>query len=324
MPLFSFQQQDGSAKLSSTTPTESTPQTTTEAAPVKRGRGRPKKNPQPVIETQIIPVSGTVENTELVSQQQQQQYVPLCTSNDPYEMSYGEGINLVRTTIAQMDILAGEMKTEFDNIKSSKALKGRYTYMGNIGEAISSVLSSKLAAIKELNGITTKCHELEMKRYQQNKELQKAEDDDRYIANLYNAYINTPVNAGGAPQFMQSTAQNTIGNPNAMMSGVQVMPNGDITNGYDNFMSKMTPEQNRMILEHNPNVETVVVYDRATGGCSFDVIDSSTGYSIPNYPRPNRELLDEASIDLQNGIASNSNIGQSWKIVVQGDALANF
>jgi hypothetical protein len=164
-----------------------------------------------------------------------------------------------------------------------------------------------------------------MKRYQQNKELQKAADDDRYIADMYNAYINTPLNAGmGGPAFMSMTSQNAIANPAQMMSGVQVMPNGDITDGYSNYMNNITPEQNRMILENDPNIETVVVYDRSSGGKCFDVIDTRTGYSVPNYPKPSPELLDETNLDLINGIASNSNIGQSWKIVVQGDALENF
>lgn len=197
-------------------------------------------------------------------------------------------------------------------------------YMSKIGESIGTILNGKLSAIKELNGITTKCHELEMKRFQQNKELQKAADDDRYIADMYNAYINTPVNTGTNNPFLQMTSQNTIANPGQMMGGVQVMANGDITNGYDNFMHSISPEQNRMILENNPNIETVVVLDQATGEKHFDVIDTSTGYSVPNYPLPSPEILDETNLDTINGIASNSNIGQTWKIVVQGNALENF
>ena len=72
------------------------------------------------------------------------------------------------------------------------------------------------------------------------------------------------------------------------------------------------------------NIETVVVYDPNTGDKAFEVIDTTTGLSVPNYPRPNNNLLDDTSIDISTGIASNSNIGQNWKVVVLKDALNNF
>ena len=77
-------------------------------------------------------------------------------------------------------------------------------------------------------------------------------------------------------------------------------------------------------LGDNPNIETVVVYDPNTGEKTFEVIDSSTGLSVPNYPRPNSSLLDDTSVDISTGIASNTNIGQSWKIVVLGDMINKF
>ena len=86
----------------------------------------------------------------------------------------------------------------------------------------------------------------------------------------------------------------------------------------------MTPEQNRMLIGDNPNIETVVVYDPNTGDKSFDVIDTSTGIPVPNYPRPDPILLDDTIIDFQSGIASNSNLGQNWKVVVLGDVINNF
>jgi hypothetical protein len=109
----------------------------------------------------------------------------------------------------------------------------------------------------------------------------------------------------------------------ALMSGMNAAPANEEQN-FNNFMNNLTPEQNRMILGDNPNIETVVVYDPNTGDKMFDVIDTSTGIPVPNYPRPDRGLLDDTSIDFGTGIASNTNIGQSWKVVVIGDQINRF
>ena len=93
---------------------------------------------------------------------------------------------------------------------------------------------------------------------------------------------------------------------------------------FQNYMNNLSPEQNRMIIGDNPNIETVVAFDPNTGEKAFEVIDISTGLSVPNYPRPNASLLDDTSVDVSTGIASNTNIGQSWKVVVLGDMLNKF
>lgn len=152
-------------------------------------------------------------------------------------------------------------------------------------------------------------------------ELNK-QDDDKYITDLYNAYINTPV--GGAPNpALQYTSANVAGNINALMNGVNTV-NVNEEQNFQNYMNNLSPEQNRMILGDNPNIETVVVYDPNTGEKAFEVIDTNTGLSVPNYPRPNSTLLDDTSIDVSTGIASNTNIGQNWKVVVLGDTLNKF
>jgi hypothetical protein len=79
-----------------------------------------------------------------------------------------------------------------------------------------------------------------------------------------------------------------------------------------------------MIYGDSSNIETVVVYDPNTGDKMFDVIDTNTGTPVQNYPRPDRGLLDETVIDFSSGIATNSNIGQHWKVVVLGDMINHF
>ena len=287
-------------------------------------RGRPRKNPLPEDQTQIT-VATPMPGEVVVMNNNENSYVPICQTNDPYQDSYGEAKALIRGTIAQIDQLSGEVKQELDTVRSAKTLKGKYTYISELCETAGSLISTKLSAIKEINSITSKCHDLEMKRFTVMKDQAKAADDDRYMADMYAAYINTPISAGANP-FMSQTSQNTIGNPQVMGGGVQINANGDITNagGYDQFIQNLSPEQNRMMMEGNPNIETVVVYDQATGNKMFDVVDMSTGMSVPNYPRPNPEMLADTNINFATGIASNSNLGQTWKVMVLGDPISNF
>jgi hypothetical protein len=280
------------------------------AEPPKKKRGRPKKSEQ----------NGEVT---VVQANNNSSGLPLCQTNEPYEDTYEETNNMLKVSIAQLDILAGDVKGEIDHIRGSKTLKGKYKYISDLCATASSLVSSKISAIKEINSVKTKCHELEIRRI---KDIKSAaanqQDDDKYIADLYNAYINTPIGAAQHPA-LQYTSSNVAGNMGALMSGMNAVPANEEQN-FNNFMSNLTPEQNRMILGDNPNIETVVVYDPNTGDKMFDVIDTSTGMPVPNYPRPDRGLLDDTSIDFGTGIASNNNIGQSWKVVVIGDQINRF
>ena len=147
-------------------PTVETSTSEPKAEPEKRKRGRPpKKKPEEQAASAVtLPVTQTI--TIPAEAPKAQPYVPLCTSNEPYEMTYAEGVGMIRGTIQQMDTMALELKNEFDAIRHNKQMKGRYTYISNLGESICGILGNKLAAIKELNAVTTKSHELEMKRYQ--------------------------------------------------------------------------------------------------------------------------------------------------------------
>lgn len=278
--------------------------------PPKRKRGRPRKSEQ--TSSEIVDTNNNNYSD-----------LPLCQTSDPYENTYNETNNMLKVSIAQLDILAGDVKGEIDNIKNSKTLKGKYKYISDLCATASSLVSSKISAIKEMNSVKTKCHELEIRRIKDIKSaVSNQQDDDKYIADLYNAYINTPVGASPNPA-LQYTSANIAGNMNALMTGINTSPINEEQN-FNNFMNNLTPEQNRMILSNNPNIETVVVYDPNTGDKLFDVIDTRTGTPVENYPRPDRGLLDDTSIDFATGIASNTNIGQNWKVVVIGDMINQF
>lgn len=309
-----FTSPESNNKDSNTTMT--TNNTSENTDPPKRKRGRPRKSEQQSNTLEITPSSD-------IQQQNQNTNIPMCQSNESYENNYDETNNMLKYSIMQLDILANDVKTELDSIRKSKTLKGKYQYISDLCSTASNLVSSKISAIKEINSVKTNCYKLELQRAKDIRTSQvNQQDDDKYITDLYNAYINTPV--GGVPNpALQYTSSNIGGNMNAYMNGMNTTQVNEEQN-FQNYMNNLSPEQNRMIIGDNPNIETVVAFDPNTGEKAFEVIDTNTGLSVPNYPRPNASLLDDTSIDVSTGIASNTNIGQSWKVVVLGDMLNKF
>jgi hypothetical protein len=82
---------------------------TTPEEPPKRKRGRPKKSEQQQSSdnnnTTIVTRNTTSVNSGL----------PLCQTNEPYEDTYNETNNMLRISVAQLDILANDVKTEIDD-----------------------------------------------------------------------------------------------------------------------------------------------------------------------------------------------------------------
>ena len=192
-------------------------------------------------------------------------------------------------------------------------MKNKYTYITNLTASAGSLLSTKIAAIKELNSTITQGHNLELNRLKTIKANEKEDNDDMRMMDIYSAFVNTPIgtyNPIGSPNIQELTLG--VNNPSGNVSGVE-MVNPNYAAG-----QPLTPEQNRMRMESNHNIQTVVKYDQSTGQRMFDVIDKNTGMSIPNYPRPDNFLLDDTTIDVHTGIARNRNINTVWPLVVVG------
>ena len=231
-----------------------------------------------------------------------------------YARSYTETNNLIRNTIMQADELNAEIKQDIDTVRASKTLKNKYTYVTNLTASASSLISTKIAAIKELNSTITQAHNLELNRMKALKLDQSDTNDDMKMMDMYTAFINTPIGTY-APQAAPSVQDLTLGvnAQNTNVAGVEMVASN--INGQG---GPLTPEQNRMRMEANPNIQTVVRYDQTTGQRCFDVIDTTTGGSIPNYPRPDNFLLEDTTIDVHSGIARNRNINTVWPLIVEG------
>lgn len=276
---------------------------TEEERPAKK-RGRPKKD-QSQSNGVYVPSEGS-------SNLQQYQ------SNDSYMDTYNETNMLLKGAIVQIDTLASEIKTDIDSVRSSKTLKNKYRYITDMTGTTGSLIGAKVSAIKELNASITNAHNLDLKRAKDlsTMKAQDEQNDDKRIMDLYSAFVNTPTSSGAilGPSIQDTTLMgiNGIVRADATPAGM------GMDMGYSNYLNNLSPEQNRMRMESDPNVETVVVFNQDTGQRAFDVIDKNTGQSIPNYTRPDSFLLEDTSIDISRGIARNTQLDQTYKLVVIG------
>lgn len=274
--------------------------------PPRRGRPPKKKN-----------ING--ENVVLADESEPlEQY----QTNAPYLDSYKETNNMLRSSVIQIDVLNNDIQQELQIIKNSKTLKRKYEYISEMSGTSSSLLGTKISAIREMNKVITDCHNLEMKRIKDLK-IEVDQNDDKHIMDLYNAFVTTPVGTNYVPLGPSMTDMTLVNGSNGIVRA-DINPSGDI--GYDNYLRNMTPEQNRMRMERNPNIKTVVVYNQETGDRNFDVIDTSTGQSIPNMPMPPAFVLDDMNINIRTGTARNSNTDMDFPLIVVGrpDSLNNY
>ena len=278
-----------------------------ESTPPAKKRGRPRKED----------TSGMVTSTGDNNSNNSLSYTQ---NNVPYQQSFNETNEMLKTSIYQIDALNSEVHAELENVRNSRTLKGRYTYISDLSSTASSLLNTKISAIREMNKSIVDAHKLDLDRIKALKLDQKEQNDDMQIQALYNAYINTPINADYNPLSYDPKAALM---PSSMANIVRAEVNGS-DDGYNNFINNITPEQNRMLLESNPNIKTVVVYDQSNpNNRFFDVIDITTGQSVPNYPRPDNLFLEDTVINPLTGLARNSNIDATWPVVVIGTDAEN-
>ncbi len=252
-----------------------------------RKRGRPRKNK----DSNDITVGGDTEEI---------------MTNKPYIDSYEETNDLIKVMISQIDGLQGELKQEFNDIRLSK-IRGKYQYLTDISATISSLSSTKLSAIKELNSVISKCHDMELKRTKELK-LDTTGNDEAAIMGLYENIINTPrqqLEGGFIPPRLETGDIPLMVQPQGGMDIFQPMVTND---------ELFTPEQNRMIMEHNPDVKTVVVYDPKTESREFRAMNIKTGEQIQNISLPDPFLLEDMNINFQTGVARNSNLNMNFPL----------
>ena len=250
---------------------------------------------------------------------------PMVSSNKSYMDSYSETNAMLRGAIAQADLLSDQVHEDMNNIRSSKTMKSKYTYLTNMAGSVASLISTKVQAIREMDSNITQAHNLELKRAKDLKSSTEADtNDDLKLMQMYDAFVNVPIgtyNPQGSQVSMQTLTTMQNNDPNFVR--VNMADDTAISGEYQNYINSLTPSENRARLEGNPNVKTVVMYNPEDGSRWFEVIDITTNQPIPNVEKPGDFLLNDTTIDIHNQVARNRNIDTTWELIIIGDRVVN-
>lgn len=229
--------------------------------------------------------------------------------NIPYASAYADTNMQLDETINQLNILGSEIVTELNMVRNNKTLRNKYGIVNDMTQTATSILNTKLAAIKEKNSIINSVNKLELDRLKQVKVSTSEEDDNTRIANLYNAFINTPIGAG--PGVLGPSMQDIIAGGQAG-SSVPMLSIGDDQQLWE---ANLNPAENRMLLEAKGTIETVVVYDSTTGNRWFEVVDKVTRQPVPNVEKPDNSYIYDLDINVRGGFAKDGNRGVSYPLI---------
>lgn len=239
--------------------------------------------------------------------------------NIPYANAYTDTNQQLDESISQLNILGGELFNDLQVIKSSKTLKNKYGYINDMTATATSIITAKISAIKEKNKSINDANHLELARVKELKSTANSEDDNTRIANMYDAFINTPIGTGRSilgPSMQDMILQNPTSDLSHMSIG-----------GNDQAMweQNLDPAQNRMILEARGTIETVVVYDESSGNRWFEVLDKTTRQPVPNVEKPDSTYIYDLDINIRGGFAKDSNTNTVYPLVVinNGDMSIN-
>lgn len=240
--------------------------------------------------------------------------------------TYNETNALLHETLGQIDAVNRELVQEFNAVRHNRTLKNKYGVLTGLSENIGAMISNRISTIKEINNCITKANDMDYKKYKDKEAAAATMNDDKYISDIYQAFIQNPQNT--APQY-----QMPMIDPAIMGSGiVRANMTPDMLNnpgqpimdaGYLNYVANMTPEQNMMRYEGNPDVKQVVVYDAQTGAKFFQVMNVRTGEVIPNVPVYDQMFMEDTTLDLKTKIAKNINLNESFPIIVLNDNIVS-
>lgn len=265
----------------------------------KKRRGRPPKNKSSEI---VRPSSNDTEVIESTS------------------YSYAETTDMLRETLAQIDGLNSELVQEFTNVKNNKYIKNKYNTIIGLTENIGSLLNTKISAIREINSSISKANDLDYKKMKDINAMQAEINDDQYVADMYKSFISNPQVQQLQPQFTP-VDQQAFGSGiiRADIRGGDPAQGGTVDAGYLNYLSNISPEQNMMRYENDPNVKQVVVWDKKTNAKFFQVMNMATGEVIPNVPTYDQMFMEDVTIDVANNIAKNLNLRETFPLVIIND-----
>src|SRR5574344_73002 len=226
---------------------------------------------------------------------------------------------LLNNTLNQIDMVASEIKTELDQVRQSRTLKRKYDYMVGLSGNLCSLLSAKTNAIRAINNAISKSNDIDYRREKDRMAVETSANDDKYLMDLYNSFVRNP-NAD-TRALGPSTMQTTIPGMSNIVTGNSPAQQAGVDPGYANYINNLTPEQNTMFYESDPNVKTVVVYDASNGNQYFQVMNMATGQVVPNVTVMDNRFLADTRIDLKTKTAKNDNLHETYPVVIINDNI---
>lgn len=274
----------------------------------QKHRGRPKK-----------------ENIELANTVKTKKEKTPLNSDVTYQSTYGATTALLAQSISQIDDLNSKIAQDLEAVRNSRQLKRKYDYICELSGTMTGLVGNKINAIREMNNTITNSHKLELSKTKELK-LNEQVDDDKRIMDLYNAYINAPV--GSMQQaMMQSSPYAGVTaeqlNSPIIRADTQSTPIADSDPGFTEYLNNLSPQQNAMLQENNPNIQTVLAYNQSTQERLFKVINIQTGEDIPNMPIPSDEIKNKLQIDIKNGCARSVELNTTYPLQLYGNRLIN-
>lgn len=266
------------------------------------------------------------ESTELATQDKKvnPSYI---VENTNYSDSYTTTTALLYQTVGQIDELSSELKMEMDKLRHSNTIKGRYMYISNIASSIGSLLSNKVGAIREINNSIKAVNEAEYRRYKDIKAGEANQDDAAAIMGMYNAYISTPrgtlMNGGIDMNSLPPSSYDMTANG---LNGIMHIDTASPTmrdNGFNNYMNNLSPEQNYMLNESNPDIEEVIIYDQSTGKKYFEWRNLVSGLPVDNMPLTSQSMIEDFVIDPKTRTAKNININATKKVIYTNNGVVS-
>ena len=293
--------------------------------PEKKKRGRKKKDQGPLFTAP--PHMGEII-TDGVKDNKSKRDLSFLETNEPYESKFAETNAILRSAIVQLDNGLVDIQRDIEDVRSAKTLRNKYNHLTMLQGSMGTFISNKINAAKELNSTISKCNEMELKRYKEMKASAAADqDDDQKIMEMYKAFVNVP--ASNSSAMMNSIGQpaNPLGPSMIEMSMLSDKLSGTSIGSadaqYQSYVQNLTPQQNMMLLEGNPDIKQVVVYNQETGARYFEVMNLATGEVVPNAEKHDAMFLEDVTIDQKNMVARNTNLGETYPLVVVGQPILN-
>ena len=266
------------------------------SAPATTKKTSKKKKKEETETTSIVPV---IPETSMSYIQQ----------NIPYATAYQDTNKQLDESIMQLNALGGEVVTELQAVRSSKTLRNKYNIINDMTMTATTIINAKISAIKEKNKTINDINHLELARLKELKTKTNEEDDNVRIANMYDAFINTPIGVG--PSMLGPSVQDIV-----IPSGNPTLSHVPIGDDQAMWEQSLNPAENRMVLEARGSIETVVMYDDTTGNRWFEVLDKNTHQPVPNVEKPDASYIYELDINIRGGFAKDSNRNTTYPLIV--------